>query len=145
MTVSEKVSYLKGLASGLNLDENDKNSKVITAIIDVLEDIALDLGDVQDDIVELNDYIEEIDEDLENVEDYLEEECELDDCCSCDDDDDDYYCIVCPTCGEEFYIDDDVAYEGEIKCPNCGEDLEFDLNDLESDCDCDDCCDHEEK
>ena len=37
MTVTEKVSYLKGLAEGLGIDENEKNGKVIKAIIDVLD------------------------------------------------------------------------------------------------------------
>ena len=38
MTVTEKVSYLKGLAEGLGIDESEKNGKMIKAIIDVLED-----------------------------------------------------------------------------------------------------------
>ena len=41
MTVTEKVSYLKGLAEGLGIDENEKNGKVIKAIIDVLDDLGL--------------------------------------------------------------------------------------------------------
>ena len=36
MTVTEKVSYLKGLAEGLGIDENEKNGKVIKAIIDAV-------------------------------------------------------------------------------------------------------------
>ena len=40
MTVTEKVSYLKGLAEGLGIDENEKNGKVIKAIIDVLDDLS---------------------------------------------------------------------------------------------------------
>ena len=46
MTVTEKVSYLKGLAEGLGIDESEKNGKMIKAIIDVLEDIGLELGDI---------------------------------------------------------------------------------------------------
>ena len=43
MEISEKVAYLKGLAEGLNLDTDSKEGKLIAAIIDVLDDIALEL------------------------------------------------------------------------------------------------------
>ena len=40
MTISEKVAYLKGLADGLDLDqETSKEGKLIAKIIDVLEDV----------------------------------------------------------------------------------------------------------
>ena len=35
----EKVSYLKGLADGLPLDENTNEGKVLRAIIEVLDDM----------------------------------------------------------------------------------------------------------
>lgn len=139
MTTLEKVAYLKGLMEGLKLEEND-TTKVLSSIVDILDDIALSVADVEDSIDELDDYISEIDEDLEAVEDYLEEE----DDCDCDCDEDAYYTIVCPTCGEEFCVDDDIAEEGMINCPNCGEELEFDLSDLDDECDCGHCnCDEE--
>ena len=47
MTVTEKVSYLKGLAEGLGIDESEKNGKMIKAIIDVLEDIGLELEEMK--------------------------------------------------------------------------------------------------
>ena len=40
MNITEKVSYIKGLAEGLNLDESSKEGKVLLAIIDALDDIA---------------------------------------------------------------------------------------------------------
>ena len=53
MTVTEKVSYLKGLAEGLGIDENEKNGKVIKAIIDVLDDLAFTVADLEDGFDEL--------------------------------------------------------------------------------------------
>ena len=42
MTISEKVAYLKGLADGLDLDqETSKEGKLIAKIIDVLRMWAL--------------------------------------------------------------------------------------------------------
>ena len=35
MTIGEKVSYIKGLAEGLKVDESTNEGKVITAILDV--------------------------------------------------------------------------------------------------------------
>ena len=41
MEITEKVAYLKGLAEGMELDTGKKEGKLLSAIIDVLEDIAL--------------------------------------------------------------------------------------------------------
>ena len=41
MTIAEKVAYIKGLAEGSKISSESKEGKVLTAIIDVLEDIAL--------------------------------------------------------------------------------------------------------
>ncbi len=129
----EKVAYIKGLLQGMKLNDEDPYKELFVNVVDVLEDMAAAIVDAEDNIMDLDEYIQEVDEDLADVEDFLDEEC--DDCC----DEDDYYCIVCPTCGEEFSVDDEVAELGKINCPNCGEDLEFDLNDLECDGECE-CC-----
>ncbi|MBQ6824523.1 MAG: hypothetical protein IJN82_03150 [Clostridia bacterium] len=131
----EKVAYIKGLLQGLKLKDEDPYKELFVNIVDVLEDMAAAVADAEDNIIDLDEYIQEVDEDLAAVEDFLDEEC--DDC-----DEDDYYVIVCPTCGEEFPVDDEIAEQGNVKCPNCGEDLEFDLNDIECDGDCE-CCGEE--
>ena len=38
--LNEKVSYLRGLAEGLGLDENTNEGKLFTHIIDILDDMA---------------------------------------------------------------------------------------------------------
>ncbi len=134
----EKVAYIKGLMQGMKLKDEDPYKELFVNIVDVLDDMAAAIADAEDNIIELDEYIQEIDEDLDAVECFLDEE--LDDEYE---DEDDYYTIVCPTCGEEFSVDDEVAEIGKINCPNCGEDLEFDLNDLEE-CDGDCCCCEEE-
>ena len=48
MEITEKVAYLKGLAEGMELDTEKKVGKLLSAIIDVLDDIALELEDVKD-------------------------------------------------------------------------------------------------
>lgn len=138
MTVSERVAFLRGLLEGLELDENDKTTKVINAIVDTLDDIACEIQDLNDVTDELGDYIEEVDECLGDVEEYVYDDCDCDcDCCDCDGDEN---CVevTCPACGEDICIDVDAIDEnGQVECPACGELLEFEID--ECGCDCDDC------
>ena len=135
MEITEKVAYLKGLAEGMELDTGKKEGKLLAAIIDVLEDIALELVDMQEAQEELGDGLDAVSDDLEDVEDVLfgddEEEdggeYELDDL----GEDEDCYATTCPTCEETIYFDESVLEDGEVICPNCGEKLEFDLESLE--------------
>ncbi|MCI9330617.1 MAG: hypothetical protein HFG05_00360 [Oscillibacter sp.] len=135
MEITEKVAYLKGLAEGMELDTGKKEGKLLAAIIDVLEDIALELSDIQDAQEELGDGLDAVSDDLEDVEDLLygededEEEYELDDL----GEDEECYATTCPTCEETIYFDESVLEDGEVVCPNCGEKLEFDLESLDED------------
>ena len=132
MKLAEKVAYIRGLVDGIN-PKDDDTTKIIKAMIDVLEDMADAIEEIDDVVIDLDEYIGEIDDDLEAVEDYLSEEdeddCDCCDCCDCEDDE--YYTILCPKCGEEFCVDEDIIEEGHINCPNCEELLEFDLSDEE--------------
>ena len=140
MTITEKVAYLKGLAEGLALDESKPEAKLISAMIDVLDDIALTVSDLEDGMDLISEQLDAVDEDLDELEGYVYED--LDDCCCddcCDDDDEEeYYDVECPSCGEVICVDGDILEEGSINCPKCNELLEFEID---YDCDCDDCCD----
>ena len=48
MTVTEKVAYLKGLAKGLDLAQDKAETKMFDAIMEVLEDMALTVSDLED-------------------------------------------------------------------------------------------------
>lgn len=132
MTVTERVAYLKGLTEGLDLDTSTKEGKLLSAIIDVLDDLAFEVSDLQEVVGELGEQIDMIDEDLDGLEEIVYDEEDYDD----DDDDDDCDCcedgdlyeIVCPSCGDSIYLDEDMVAEGEMECPNCGEHLEFDFD-----------------
>lgn len=136
MSITEKVAYLKGLAEGMDLDTEKKEGKLLAAMIDVLEDIALELADIEDAQEELGEGLDAVSDDLEDVEDLLygededdEPEYELDDL----GEDEDCYATTCPTCEETIYFDESVLEDGEVICPNCGEKLEFDLESLDED------------
>ena len=125
MTVTEKVAYLKGLAEGLALDENKPETKIINAMIGVLDELALSVSDLEDGLDLVSEQLDAVDEDLDD--------CCCDDCC---DDEEEYYDVECPSCGEVICVDRDILEDGSINCPKCNELLEFEV-----DCDCDDCCD----
>ena len=134
MTVTERVAYLKGLTEGLDLDTSTKEGKLLSAIIDVLDDLAFEVSDLQEVVGELGEQIDMIDEDLDGLEEIVYDEENYDDDDDDDDDDDcdcedgDLYEIVCPSCGDSIYLDEDMVAEGEMECPNCGEHLEFDFD-----------------
>ena len=126
MEITEKVAYLKGLLEGMELDTEKKEGKLIAAIIDVLDDIALELEDMKDYADELGDGLDAVSDDLEDVEDIVFGE---------DEDDEDCYATTCPTCEETIYFDESILEDGEVISPNCGEKLEFDMSSLEDEAD----------
>ena len=139
MEISEKVAYLKGLAEGLALDTDTKEGKLIAAIIDVLDDIALEIADMKADQEELYDGLDAVSDDLEDVEDAVfgEDDEDEEDVYEYEEpeEDEDCYATTCPTCEETIYFDESVLEDGEVICPNCGEKLEFDMSSLEEDSD----------
>ncbi|MCI8909920.1 MAG: hypothetical protein HFG09_04495 [Oscillibacter sp.] len=138
MNITEKVAYLKGLAEGMELNTEKREGKLLGAIIDVLEDMALELEDMQSAQEELADGLDAVSDDLEDVEDLVFgdfDEDEEDGDYVYDDlnEDEDCYATTCPTCEETIYFDESILEDGEVICPNCGERLEFDLDSLEED------------
>ncbi len=86
MNITEKAAYLKGLAEGMNLDADKPETKLINAMLDTINDLALTVADLEDEVDTLNAYIEEIDEDLGDVEEYIYGPDDCDCGCDCDDD-----------------------------------------------------------
>ncbi len=143
MTTAEKVAYLKGLAEGYGINKEEKEGKLLSAIIDILEDLALDLEDVMDSVDEIGEGLDVVSDDLADVEEILfgdideEDEEDFDDF---DEEDGDeeldmdglvLYEAQCPSCGEIVTFEESVLEQGGIKCPNCGESLEFELGEDE--------------
>ena len=136
MEITEKVAYLKGLMEGMELDTEKKEGKLLAAIIDILDDIALEIEDLKDYADELGEGLDAVSDDLEDVEDLLFDEDEEDDEYEEEDfdeldEDEDCYATTCPTCEEEIFFDESILADGEVICPNCGEKLEFELDEEE--------------
>lgn len=137
MEITEKVAYLKGLMEGMKIDTETNEGKILSAMVDILEDIGLELEDLWNAQGELEDGLDVVSDDLEDIEDIVYDEESFDDEYYEDDaeEDEDCYATTCPTCEETIYFDESVLEDGEVICPNCGEKLEFDMSSLEENSD----------
>jgi hypothetical protein len=143
MSMNESVAYLKGLAEGLEIDSSKKEGKLLLAIIDVLDEMAGSVNDLEETCDELDEMVDILDQDLGSLEeDFYDLDDEDDDDEEDEEDLDDLYEVTCPSCGDVIYLTEDMLLEGDMDCPNCGQKLEFDLDGCCDDEDCD-CCGHE--
>lgn len=146
MTLSEKSAYLKGLMDGLKLDQETSEGKMIAGIVDLLQEMASTVSDLEENAIAVSDELDEIEDDLDAIEEYLMDEDEDDyedddDYDFADDDGEDFdydedviYDVTCPNCGEELHLDEETILKDSIHCPKCNELLEFDFDeDDESD------------
>lgn len=130
MNITEKVSYIQGLAEGLKISDATAEGKILLSMLDVLKDIALQLEDVDSELDDMADVVGDLEESLYELEENVygnEDDC----CCHDEIENDDLYEITCPKCNNSITVDFDVISTGGILCPNCGEPLEFDLSELD--------------
>jgi len=127
----EKVSYLKGLADGMEVEQNSKEGKLLVQIIDLLDDFAAAFDELDTDLEELEEYVEDVDEDLADLEDYVEsideDLADLEDEIEMELGLEEYDEFECPNCGELVFVDQDWDEDEdcciELTCPECGEDF----------------------
>jgi len=55
MTLSEKSAYLKGLMDGLKLNEESSEGKMIVKIVDLLQDVAKAITDLEENAIAVSD------------------------------------------------------------------------------------------
>ena len=46
MTLTEKAAYIKGLMDASELDKTSKEGKILAAVVDLLDDMALTVSDL---------------------------------------------------------------------------------------------------
>ena len=126
MTISEKVAWLKGLAEGVELEnQKTKEAKVLTAVIGVLEEISLSIEDLEEssralgeEVNVLSDDLADLENEVYDLDDEEEDEDELD---LLDfDPEEDALVVACPSCNAPIEIDDEGFTSGEVVCPECG-------------------------
>lgn len=131
MDIRKKAAYVKGLLDGLELDPNDKNTKLLSSVVALLQDMAEDISNLEQSYDDVCDQYDFLDEAVSGLAEYcFDDENDWDE--DEEDNEDDFeYEFTCPTCGKTSYIDEDSFDLGGIACPNCGETLEFDFSDDE--------------
>jgi len=115
--LKERVSYLKGLSSGLDVDPGSRDGKLLTGLISVLDEFADSFHDLVNAQEELEDYVEELDEDLGDLETHVFGQGK-------DRAKGEYIEVGCPKCHETLYFDADILEDDdtiEVVCPNCDE------------------------
>lgn len=125
MSLVEKAAYIKGLADGLDLKPEKKETRIINEMLNLLTEMAGDVDNIGADLTDLYEAMEQIDEDLSFVEEELFGEME-------GDLHDELYEIICPNCQETVHLDEDMLLGGDVICPVCGEKIEIEIDT----CDC---------
>lgn len=137
--LTDKASYLKGLAAGLKLNPEKDTNQLLMEVLNMLSDVAEEMEAMADAHDELNEYVESIDDDLADLEEVLfgdddddDEDgcgcdCDDDDCdcdcddCDCDEDEGELITYACPSCGHEIEFNTaSVDFDEDYLCPECG-------------------------
>ena len=141
MNINKESAYLRGLLEGYELDGNKKEIKLISKMLELIDEMADHITALEADNAEMREYIEELDHDLGAVEEdlYMDEDYDDEDDYDEYDEDSDYYEIECPSCGEVVCFDDSIDPDN-LVCPACGEKID-DVELCDGDCDaCDKDC-----
>jgi len=115
--LSERVSYLKGLAEGLNIDRETREGRFMLALVAVMDELVDALDELEEQNAELLDAVEDLqgtgyrfrtddrlDDDGEDGSDIYEE----------------FVALECPECGEVVYFDQSMLHsENDLICPEC--------------------------
>ena len=126
MELKEKVAYIKGMMEGMEFDTATKEGKLLAAVVDVLEEMAKEVTNIDEDV---ENFLFDEDGGDEDEDDYDEEyEAGL-------------YEITCPQCGEVVCVDEDMLANDDLACPNCGTKFEVDFSEDDDACEgCEGCC-----
>jgi DNA-directed RNA polymerase subunit delta len=126
-SITDRTSYLRGLAQGLNLDKEKNENRLVLEMLAVMDEMAQKLKDLEDDVDELDEYVESIDGDLGDIEDALfgDDEEDFDEDEADDEepeefDEDEELSFDCPHCGKTIQIKAaDIDFDESPICPNC--------------------------
>ena len=95
--LTDKVSYLKGLAAGMKLNMEKDSNKLLLEILGAMGDMAEEMQRMDEAHRELQDYVESIDDDLSDLTETLFSDEEED-----DEDADDADECDCEDCASDF-------------------------------------------
>ena len=128
--LTDRISYLQGLAEGLKLNAEKDSNRLILEIINVLGEVGDSVEALTESHGQLGDYVESIDEDLADLEAEIfgndEDEEDGDDGDSRGEGEAEEGPILyeCPHCHTTVEIDPEgVDFNEAAPCPSCGKEL----------------------
>jgi len=129
-TVKEKIAYLRGLIEGSDFLGRDAQARaILEKMLEIFDDMANLLDELEAGQEEVEEYLEAIDADLGELEEEIyghDHDRDDDDDEDDDDEDDDeetnFVEMECPKCKETVYFEEDFLYDDdvEVACPECG-------------------------
>ena len=138
--LTDRISYLKGMAAGMKLNMDKDANKLMLEMLTVMGEMAEEMAAMTEAHNDLNEYVESIDDDLADLEETLfgEEDGEIDEEMAAEDDDedefgeDDLIVYACPHCGHEIeFHASDVDFDEDYLCPECQKPIFPELNEDE--------------
>ena len=100
MDLNAKAAYIRGLMTGMEFDPNSKNGRIISAMMDLLEEMAATVTEHDNALDQVYDELDAMDEDMDDLTSAL---FDLDE--DEEEDDDAEYEVTCPNCGAAFDIE----------------------------------------
>ena len=123
--LTDRISFLQGLAEGMKLNPDKDSHRLILGILEVLGEVGESFEALAESHGELSDYVESIDEDLADLEADLYDD-ENEDVAK-KETDDEFEGVIeyeCPHCGAKIEIEpDEVDFDEDALCPQCGKEL----------------------
>ena len=126
--LTDRISYLKGMAAGMKLNMEKDANKLMLEMLTVMGEMAEEMAAMAEKHNDLNEYVESIDDDLAELEETLfgeEDGEELDEDMDGEEDEDgltedDLILYACPHCGHELeFRASDVDFDEDFLCPVC--------------------------
>lgn len=134
--LTDRASYLKGLAAGMKLNMDKDSNKLLLEMLDVMQEMTVEMEHMTEAHQELDEYVESIDDDLADLEETLfgdeedfdeeddEDECSCGHCHGEDEemeDEEELISYECPSCGHEIVFNtSSVDFGEDYRCPACG-------------------------
>ena len=126
MSAKEKIAWLKGLLSGLEIE--GREAKIYGAVADALDALATQIEEQNEQMESLRSLYDELEEECTALEEDVSALEDLFDEYAKEDDDEDeeryatsYVSVTCPSCSSVFYYEQGENEDSDmLECPDCG-------------------------
>ena len=70
--LTERASYLQGLADGLKINEDTNEGKLLLAMLDLIDEMASELDDLDERQTDVEELLDDLTEDFDDEDDDME-------------------------------------------------------------------------